>query len=424
MKKRAFTILILLLLCLSSVALVGTIQTMSVYVKRENDVIKAYYTPLAMSDNAQGRIVALDSTVTTVDNGGNTTTYTYTYTGMLSVIIYNYSGENITGRDITFTVREPINSASGEYCNAAGDIIVADDTNTPHYVKDVFSVPMLLKNDTYLYDVKVVGETDQNPVAHTIDAVKDSNGDAAANSVTLQLKITKVLTQTVATNSTATAPDFGVDDVSIVLHLSEPYTDKYIINIKAADKLIVYSAVDMTNMEFDGKRVYMQTKDVLNYYSTCTVADGVMTGTGNTTYMGFKLQFEWVGYSIDLSKLEQYNHMRYSYSVNVVLDEDDNTVQLHKLTLYVPASSDFYFDFYRQNYDFVSRITMQRYLLVTMELYDNTLVFDTELQSGTLYSGGNLLIYHGYDGEQSFVSSPTDNIHSGTNRYYVFDELT
>ena len=132
--------------------------TLSRYVKRERDEIRAYYTSLYFDSTGEGKTIALEEVVV-----GNETINI----GYVEFDLRNYIGENVTERDIVYSISKPTVFYKGDKSplvdtnsnNSANDEIAAylnANANNKLYVLDGWGKLQPVANSTYLYDVNVV----------------------------------------------------------------------------------------------------------------------------------------------------------------------------------------------------------------------------------------------------------------------------
>ena len=323
-----------------SVVLLGQLigPSFAKYIKTEKDKIVAYYTALYLDSDGDGKTVSIENS-----------------TGYLNFKLMNYIGEDVTKRDIVYDIHAP-----ETFYDKSGNILTgnqikehAEDPNKGIYVLDVWGTPIRIGSDTYKYQQSIIKtdaeekEIKYEGVLKKFDAfLFEELGSSAVgkiHNITVQLK-----------RDSSTAFDkSGIEDVSIVVHLIQPYEEVFVIDITSSEKLIVFSnsSVDMFEIPFE--RLFVQTANIFSHVKGTSNERIYYDKTNiNTSYKmtsrGFKLELYWENMMLDEKHLNAIHlkHIGDADNVDMTkpyiisLDSDNN-----KLVLYVPEASNFYLDF-------------------------------------------------------------------------------
>ncbi len=262
--------------------------TLTRYIKREQDEIRAHYTALHLSTTGEGKTIALENGV-----------------GYIEFDLRNYEGENVTERDIIYTISKPtiFYSSTG---NALTEDEIAESIGKGEgiYVLDVWKNTVKVEDQTYLYDVEIVqnsGEVISEGV-YGFSYEKLETGAKGKNH-RLTCKVT------------ARDPERAIssDRISIVVKLSDPYEEVLIINMNVSDRLITFSHKEIEVFDAPFDKIYVQTADLFAYTKNdnginrddpnrrVTLEDGSYY---EYTPYAMKLSMFWTGYLIDEIKLE------------------------------------------------------------------------------------------------------------------------
>ncbi len=281
------------------------VPTLSRYVKRERDEIRAYYTSLYFDTTGHGKTIALEDGV-----------------GYIDFDVRNYIGENVTQRDIVYSISKPTvfykadKSVIGDQNNDG----IVDNTDYEKYlsegnklhVLDVWGNAKQVEDSTYLYDVEIVqnnGEVVADGIYTFTYEKLGSSAKGKTHSLTCKVERTD-------------GEEAGDDLISLVIQLTKPYKEVVIVNMRVSNKLITFShkEIDIFNVPFD--KLYIQSADLFAYYKNNTVdvetnTETPRTNTERTTKVNdetsyykytpyaFKLTIYWSGYILDEEKLEE-----------------------------------------------------------------------------------------------------------------------
>ncbi len=339
-KTKKIVILNLALILLIAVQIIF-LPTVARYVKQESDKIIASYTSLYMSSDGEGKVVSVEDKL-----------------GYLNLKLMNYEDSNVTQRDIEYTVSRPT-----KFYNANGEAIADDDIETylanPNnqlHVLDVWNQPQVVGRDSYKYKQSIAssdGETTTNnntPEDDYLFSYEKLNNSAVGKIHNLLIEFNR-----------DRGSDFrGPEDVSIIVQLSKPYKEVFIINVKISDKLIVFSNTDALVYETTFQRLYIQSADIFSHYKGATESlreyenRNDSSKTVQIAPKALQVTFKWDNFYFDVNCLKDYhlpndNIPGINDNVSFIdiskpyvsnLDINNKT-----LVMYVPQGSNFYLDF-------------------------------------------------------------------------------
>ena len=265
-----------------SVVLLGQLigPSFAKYIKTEKDKIVAYYTALYLDSDGDGKTVSIENN-----------------TGYLNFKLMNYIGEDVTKRDIVYDIHAPETFYDKSGNELTGDQIKehAEDPNKGIYVLDVWGTPIRIGSDTYKYQQTIIKtdaeekEIKYEGVSKIFDAfLYEELGSSAVgkiHNITVQLK-----------RDSSTAFDkSGIEDVSIVVHLIQPYEEVFVIDITSSEKLIVFSNASVDMFEIPFERLFVQTANIFSHVKGTSNERIYYDKTdSNTSYKmtsrGFKLE--------------------------------------------------------------------------------------------------------------------------------------
>lgn len=290
--KLLFLSSLIITLILIYIAQAWLVPTLSRYVKRERDEIKAYYTSLHFSTTGQGKTIALENDI-----------------GYIDFDLRNYIGENVTQRDIVYSISKPTifyqankeaigdQDGDGDVDNDDYRIYVAGGNKL--HVLDVWGNAQEVEDSTYLYDVEIVQNDGEVVSEGVYTFTYEKLGSSAKGK-------THSLTCKVTRSDTGNLLD---EQISLVVQLTKPYKEVFIINMKVSDKLITFAHkenVEIFDVAFD--KLYIQTADLFAYYKNNierTTKVGDATSYYKFTPAAFKLTIYWSGYVLDEEHLEE-----------------------------------------------------------------------------------------------------------------------
>ena len=317
----------------------GILTTLTRYIKREQDEIKAYYTSLYFDTNGNGKTIALENNV-----------------GYVDFSLMNYIGEDVTQRDIEYEIKRP----EKFYDEEGKEIAEADLASAEKlYVLDVWGEPQEVAKSTYLYTIEVNKNTGEK-VSDTkyLFSYEKLGTSAVGKTHHVNLEVSRDSGEVAAEEA-----------ISIVVQLTKPYREVKIINMTVSNRLITFSTSkeDKFGLEFD--KLHIQTADLFAYskagderFSQSYEQNG-QTYRDKFTSKAFKITVTWSGYILDEVELEKINngtvgkpdvtpdgttinqdeyYLDVTKSVYVYIDADHSS---GTLIMFVPQCSDFNLDF-------------------------------------------------------------------------------
>lgn len=291
-KKRAIQLLSLLIFTLIFVYVFSTwlLPTFSRYIKRTQDEIKAHYTALYFASTGEGKTVALEDGV-----------------GYIDFDLRNYINENVTQRDIVYTISKP----SVFYDEFGNEITDPNNHDGDLHVLDVWGNSKKIAKNSYLYDVEIVQNNGEIVSEGVYSFTYEKLGVGAKGKV-----------HTVTCRITAKdGYNPQTDQISLVVQLTKPYKEVLIINMNISNRLITFSnkEINVFNVPFD--KLYVQTADLFAYHKSSNSAnwtnDESYIDHYHFTSYAFKLSIKWDGFILDELKLEDI-HIGTSSSVDKV----------------------------------------------------------------------------------------------------------
>jgi len=255
--------------------------TISRYIKREQDEIRAHYTALHFASTGEGKTITLEDGV-----------------GYIDFDLRNYVGEKVTQRDIVYTISKPtvFYDDEGEPI-AEGDLEAYAEADNLH-VLDVWGEPKKVAKSSYLYDVEVVRNSGEVVSDKVYTFTYEKLGDSAKGKVhTLTCKVTR--------NDGNEPLD---DTLSLVVQFSKPYKEVYIINMKVSNKLITFSCKEINMFDVEMDKIYIQTADLFAFHKGEDQVEKTVNISNYEVYKftpyAFKLTITWSGYILDEDKIE------------------------------------------------------------------------------------------------------------------------
>ena len=257
--------------------------TISRYIIREQDEIRAHYTSLYFSTTGEGKTVALENGV-----------------GYVDFDLRNYIGEKVTQRDIEYTVSKPsvFYDASGNEIPQANIPTYLSTEGNDLHVLDVWGKPQKVADGTYLYSIDVVANTGEVVMEGKYKFTYEQLGAGAKGK---EHSLTCRLTRDVEGEPLD-------EKISLVVQLSKPYKEVYIINMSVSSRLITFSnkEINLYGVQFD--KLYIQTADIFAYKKNATNDPRTATISADEYYKytsyAFKLTITWSGYMLDEDRLE------------------------------------------------------------------------------------------------------------------------
>ena len=284
-KKRIFA-LGSIFLCLTVIYLfsTGLLTTISRYIRREQDEIKAYYTSLYFDTDGRGKSVAIENNI-----------------GYVEFNLMNYIGEDVTKRDIEYTIVKP-----STFYDADGDPIATANLAGADklYVLDVWGKPQEVAKSTYLYTVNVLNNTGDTAGSGNYEFKYEKLGTSAVGKthhVNLQL--------------TRAGSELETDeDISIVVQLIKPYREVFIINMNASSRIITFSQTTTNKFDINFDELHIQSADLYGYFKNGSQRMSKEYTRGTNKYQdtftskAVKLTIDWTGFILDEMLLEDLHN--------------------------------------------------------------------------------------------------------------------
>lgn len=354
-KKRFFVlagILLVMLLTFTSITLVSD-YTRTRLIQRKQDEVKAYYTSLYFDSTGEGSAVAIDGGV-----------------GYVTFDLMNYIDEDVTERDIVYEILAP----TKYYTNTNEEIAsnkLSSDLSTVYSgadntinVRDVWEQPKVVGRDTYKYSYSVF-DSSADDTKETYQEVYPEHageilGSASATDYILQYEklegnqgtnaVGKSHTVTVEIKRNVSTPISGTEKISIVVQLLKPYLEVFIINMTISERLIVFSANQVTEFEIPIEELSIQTADIFAYEKSDStdVRREFVSGTGDSkvtkvaTSDALRVTLTWTNLILNEVSLKYIME-----NLNVVESNLGSlTGNNHFLTLLIPQGSSFTLQFF------------------------------------------------------------------------------
>ena len=355
-KTKKIVILNLALILLIAVQIIF-LPTVARYVKQESDKIIASYTSLYMSSDGEGKVVSVEDKL-----------------GYLNLKLMNYEDSNVTQRDIEYTISRPT-----KFYNANGEAIADDDIETylktagnQLHVLDVWNQPQVVGRDTYKYTQSIASSDGETKNGNYLFSYEKLNNSAVGKIHNLLIEFHR-----------DRGSDFkGTEDVSIIVQLSRPYREVFIINVKISDKLIVFSNTDALVYETTFQRLYIQSADIFSHYKGDKESlreyenRNDSSKTVQIAPRALQVTFTWDNFYFDVNCLKQYHLPNDTLpGTNDVSFIDISKPYVSKLdiekkilVMYVPQGSNFYLDFLQIDKTATSTVDVN----IMVAIIDNT----------------------------------------------------
>ena len=264
--------------------------TITRYIKREQDEIRAHYTALHFASTGEGKTITLEDSV-----------------GYIDFDLRNYVGEKVTQRDIVYTISKP-----SVFYDSDGEQIAEEDLEEYAqadnlHVLDVWGEAKKVAKSSYLYDVEIVRNTGEVVSENVYTFTYEKLGDGAKGKVhTLTCKVTR------------TDGSEPLDDtISLVVQFTKPYKEVYIINMKVSNRLITFSCKEISMFDIPMDKIYIQTADLFAYHKGEEEIEKTINVSSYESYKftpyAFKLTITWSGYILDEDKMEDIHIGTSSY---------------------------------------------------------------------------------------------------------------
>ena len=384
----------MVIMCLSLILLI-TIQimlfpTVARYVKQESDKIVATYTSLYMSSDGVGKVVSVEGNL-----------------GYLNLKLMNYEDSNVTQRDIVYTVSRPTTFYDSEGKPIDDIDTYLSDPNNQLHVLDVWNEPQVVGRDYYKYKQSIASSDGETKDGNYLFSYEKLNNSAVG-------KIHNVLVKFERDKG----GDFkGTENVSIIVQLSKPYKEVFIINIKVSDKLIVFSDTEATVYETKFQRLYIQSADIFSHYKGNTETLREYNKRDSTTEKvkiaprALLLTIKWSNFYFDVNCLKDY-HLPNDNIPGI--NSDAGNIDISKpyvsnldianktLVMYVPQGANFYLDFLIINDDLVANVDVRIEVNI---IDDSNMSYDVY---DDIYAGYIHDIYYGDKGYMNLIKVQKD----------------
>lgn len=283
--KRRIILLSSLIITLLLIYICQTwlLPTLTRYIHREQDEIRAYYTALYIDSTGEGKTICLENSV-----------------GYVNFDLRNYVGENVTQRDIVYSISKPsvfYDEFGNEIDNALINDYLSDPANDLH-ILDVWGNPQKVARSSYLYNVEITENNGEVVSSGTYAFTYEKLNNSAKGKVhSITCKVTREDGQEPLN-----------DEISLVVQLTKPYKEAFIINMKVSNRLISFAHKEIETFHVPMDKIYVQTQDLFAYHK-----DGLNTykevAVNETTAFRFtsyaiKLTISWSGYVLDELGLE------------------------------------------------------------------------------------------------------------------------
>ena len=325
-ERRRFYKLLTIFVILLAVLVVLTFttinsKTLTRYIKREKDEVRAYYTGLYFTETGTGKSVALENGV-----------------GYINFSMTNFEDDDVTKRDITYDIETitTVYDASG--------VEIADpysEEQTLH-VKDVWGLPKVIGYDSCKYNVDIVDNDAEIKEGKYAFLYEERDESAVGKTHNVVVKLDR---------KEDAGEMQGVEHVSLVVQLEKPYKEVFIINIIVLNRLIVFSKSVSEIFEIDMTNIHVQTFDIFAYEKNGSTYSKRINKNGTEfTSKAFKVTLNWSGMILNENDLKFIHNNQFDiltgdpsdidigkpYIISVNQDADSGT-----LVMYVPQSSSF-----------------------------------------------------------------------------------
>lgn len=339
-------------------------DTKSRYIEQAKDQIRAYYTALYFDSNLSSATLALENDV-----------------AYINFDLMNFIGEDVTRRDIEYTISKP----EKFYDNKANEI--TPDGIKDLYVLDVWGQPKAVGNDTYKYETQIIentGEEVEGTDNYIFTYETLSTGGSEDGEVSGEKGIGKTHNVTVKITRTDSSKFESGEKISLVIQLSKPYEEVFIIDLTILDTLITFSNNSGTVFETEFEKMQIQTANIFSYvYSEENSLYEERTNPDNKnelfTSYGFKVTLVFDNLILDRNSLDQL-HMENDGGTPSNIDISkpyivsvNNTSTGGTIVMYVPEASSFDFNFLQidlsKTYSFKVKVEVYLYNKTSDEYY-------------------------------------------------------
>ncbi len=364
-------ILVLLLLVLTVIVFLETVllPTTSRYIKRTKDEIIAHYTSLYINSTGNNRVVTLENNV-----------------GYVDFKLMNFVDDNVTQRDIEYVIKTPT-----KFFDKTGkEIPESNYGQADLYVLDVWKTPQLIGKDTHKYDVTITTNDGEKLQSDTYKFTYEKiNNTPIGKNHNITVKLERKETESLA----------GIEHVSVVVQLTKPYHEVYVINITVSNRIIAFSTADKQNFEIDFKTLYIQTANSYAYVQdNASWLERTAISDQNIKYKNdaIRLTLTWDKAFLNENTLNKL-HLGYldqNESSNIDITKPyiaslSSTLDHGELVIYVPQSSSFSLDFLPNSTNYEIKALIE---IATSSGYQ---VYSLNEFGGYLHENGYYTIYEG-----------------------------
>ena len=339
-------------------------DTKSRYIEQAKDQIRANYTALYFDSNLSSATLALENDV-----------------AYINFDLMNFIGEDVTRRDIEYTISKP-----EKFYDDKANVITPDGTKNLH-VLDVWGQPKVVGNDTYKYETQIIentGEEVEGTDNYIFTYETLSTGGSEDDEVSGEKGIGKTHNVTVKITRTDSSKFKSEEKISLVIQLSKPYEEVYIIDLTILDTLITFSNNSGTVFETEFEKMQIQTANIFSYvYSEEKSLYEERTNPKDTnelfTSYGFKVTLVFDNLILDRNSLDQL-HMENDGGTPSNIDISkpyivsvNNTSTGGTIVMYVPEASSFDINFLQldlsKTYSFKVKVEVYLYNKTSGEYY-------------------------------------------------------
>ena len=359
-KTKKIVILNLALILLIAVQIIF-LPTVARYVKQESDKIIASYTSLYMSSDGEGKVVSVEDKL-----------------GYLNLKLMNYEDSNVTQRDIEYTISRPTTFYDSNGVAITDIESYLETAGNQLHVLDVWNQPQVVGRDTYKYTQSIASSDGETKNGNYLFSYEKLNNSAVGKIHNLLIEFHR-----------DRGSDFnGTEDVSIIVQLSRPYREVFIINVKVSDKLIVFSNTDALVYETTFQRLYIQSADIFSHYKGTTESLREYENridsskTVKIAPRALQVTIKWDNFYFDVNCLKDYHLSgdnipginNTAGNIDISKPYVSNLDIANKtLIMYVPQGSNFYLDFLQIDKDTISTVDVR----VEVAIIDNgTMKYD------------------------------------------------
>ncbi len=339
-------------------------DTKSRYIEQAKDQIRANYTALYFDSNLSSATLALENNV-----------------AYINFDLMNFIGEDVTKRDIEYTISKP-----EKFYDDKANEITPDGIKALH-VLDVWGQPKAVGNDTYMYKTEIVENTGEevdgtDNYIFTYETL--STGGSEDGEVSGEKGIGKTHNVTVKITRTDSSKFESGEKISLVIQLSKPYEEVFIIDLTILDTLITFSNTSGTVFETEFEKMQIQTANIFSYvYSEEKSSYEERTNPKDInelfTSYGFKVTLVFDNLILDRNSLDQL-HMENDGGTPSNIDISkpyivsvNNTSTGGTIEMYVPEASSFDINFLQidlsKTYSFKVKVEVYLYNKTSGEYY-------------------------------------------------------